>query len=106
VQLAASWASMKDSKVFSLRKTNEVVNVVNHFENTTTHSVAFDHYGTNLLCGSGNGLNIHGGKSLSEPIHSVIAHDGIVNIAKFSPSGSLIVSGGEDRFLKIHSLWD
>jgi len=55
---------MKDSKVFSLRKTNEVVNIVNNFENTTTHSVAFDNYGTNLLTGSGNGLNIHGGKNL------------------------------------------
>lgn len=41
---------------------------------------------------------------MTNPIHSIQAHEGIVNVAKFSPSGSMIVSGADDRFLKVHSL--
>eukprot|EP00347_Sterkiella_histriomuscorum_P009835 403339693 len=101
---AASWSNMKDSKVINLRKIQEVQSPVNHFADTTTHSVHFDTYGNYLLSGSGNGINIYGGKTMSEPIHSMIAHEGVVNVAKFSANGQMIVTGGEDRFLKVFTL--
>jgi hypothetical protein len=34
----------------------------------------------------------------------VDAHEGIVNVAKFSNSGAFIASGADDRWMKIHSL--
>ncbi|CDW72817.1 UNKNOWN [Stylonychia lemnae] len=104
VQLAAGWSNMKECKVFSLRKTNEVLSPLNTTESNSTQAVSFDHYGGYLLTGSGNVVNIYGGKQLREPTHSIVAHEGIINVAKFSPQGSLVVSGAEDRFLKIHSL--
>lgn len=57
-----------------------------------------------MLSGAGKSINIYGGKVMSEPAYSFDAHEEIVNVAKFSPSGLLVVSGGEDRFLKIHSI--
>ena len=57
-----------------------------------------------MLTGAGNGINIFGGKNMTDPIHSLEAHEGVINVAKFSPSGTLIVSGGEDRFLKVHTV--
>ena len=96
---------MKDCKVFNLRKINEVQTPFNPFgENTTTHSVSFDQYGGYLVTGSGNGICVYGGKTMTDPIHVIPAHEGIVNVAKFTPSGEMIVSGADDRFLKVHSL--
>ena len=57
-----------------------------------------------MLTGAGNNINIYGGKTLTDHVHSINAHEGVVNVAKFSASGEMIVSGGEDRFLKVFML--
>jgi len=68
--------------------------------------VQFDHFGNYLLSGSGKGIKITALVSkIWEDTHAIAdLHEGVVNTAKFSPSGRFIVTGGEDRFMKVLSI--
>ena len=72
------------------------------------HSVHFDHYGSYLLTGAGSNLSVFNSRKLGDsPLYSIDqAHDnGVVNVARFSPNGKMIVSGGtEDRFMKVFGI--
>lgn len=96
---------METAKLFNLRRIEEPALDIKHpISGSKITSVAFDQYGTHLLAGVGNSLGLYNVKNVNEPAYNFEAHEGVVNVAKFSPSGQLIVSGAEDRFLKIHSL--
>jgi WD40 repeat protein len=93
-------------RVFNMKKLGKEVTEVALPGNV--HSVNFDNYGSYLLAGAGSTLSILSARKLGdEPIYrNEHAHDtGVVNVAKFSPNGRMIVSGGtEDRFMKVYGL--
>ena len=93
-------------RIFNLKKLGKEVSEIKHEANVG--SVAFDSYGNYLLTGAGSGLNIWASKQWNEPavFSCEKAHDnGVVNVAKFSPSGRFLVSAGaDDRFMKVFSL--
>lgn len=68
----------------------------------------FDHFGGYLLTGAGQQLNIFASRKWDEPAvysNEKVHETGVVNVAKFSNSGKMIVSGGsEDRFMKVLSI--
>jgi len=70
------------------------------------NSVQFDQYGHYLLSGSGKGVRItaFANKQWEDTYVNEGLHDGVVNIARISQSGRVIVTGGEDRFMKLLSI--
>jgi WD40 repeat protein len=102
---AATWKNIETAKLFNLRKFDHApLDIVNSHPASKATTASFDHYGGYLATGSDNSLNIYNLKDVANPVHSFQAHDGIVNIAKFTTSGKAIISGGEDRFLNVFSL--
>jgi WD40 repeat protein len=85
-----------------LRKTDQTIPIV-HPEGSKTTNVAFDFYGNYLLTTAGQSLNVFPVKQWETPAVTLNPHGAKINVAKFAPSGNYIVSGGEDRFLKIFS---
>ena len=93
-------------KVYNLRKLGKEVIDIKHKQGLNVNSVNFDYYGGNLLTSAGHSLNIYAAKLWNDPLFvEPEAHESIVNVAKFSPSGAFIASGSEDRFMKIYGLW-
>jgi WD40 repeat protein len=91
-------------RVFNLRKLGQEVFELKH--DAPVHSTNFDFYGQYLLTGSGAGINIFGAsKHWNEPplyTNSKVHEAGAVSKAKFSNSGRMVVSAGEeDRFMKV-----
>lgn len=107
LNFAAAWSTSDVVRVFNLRKLGKEVYELKHDSNV--QSVSFDKYGTSLVTGAGQALNIYqASKHWAEaPIYTnPKAHDnGVVSAAKFSSSGRMLVSAGtEDRFLKVFEL--
>jgi len=98
--MAATWKTA--AKLLHLKRFDEQGEDV--VAGAQTKCVSFDYFGGYLLAGQGNGLGIFSAKQPSVPVQHLEAHEIVVNVAKFSSSGSLIVSGGEDRFLKLFTL--
>lgn len=107
LHFAASWKSHDVCRIFNLRKLGKEVNEIKHA--APVNCVNFDNYGQYLLTGAGASLNIFAASKhwTEEPLYTnEVAHEtGIVNVAKFSSSGKMIVTGGsEDRFMKVFGL--
>ena len=103
--MAATWRGVEHAKLMNLKRFDEGgEDIVAGFPGAQATCVSFDYFGGYLLAGQGQGFSILNAKQPSAPVHQVEAHDGLVNVVKFSSSGSLIASGGEDRFLKLFTL--
>ena len=95
LQFAVALKSSDICRVFNMKKLGREVNEIKTSGNV--HSVHFDPFGSFLLTGSGSSLSIYNSKKLSDsPLYlNEKAHDtGVVNVARFSPSGRMIISGG------------
>lgn len=100
---AAAWTKSDVCRVFDLRKMDNAPVEVVHQDNHVT-SVNFDYMGGNLLTTAGNEIRVTTGKQWNETVLQSAVHEGVVNVAKFAPSGRYIVSGGEERFMKVTGL--
>lgn len=107
LNFAASWKSQDVCRIFNLKKLGKEVHEIKH-TGGNVNCVNFDFFGNYLLTGAGSSLNIYASKHWNEPAvyTNEKAHEtGVVSVAKFSPSGKFIVSGGsEDRFMKVYGL--
>ena len=70
------------------------------------NSIEFDNYGQFLLSGSGKGVKVHAlvSKQWEEAYANEELHEGVVNVARFAPNGRVIVTGSDDRFMKVLTL--
>jgi WD40 repeat protein len=108
LNFAAAWKSSDTCRVFNLKRLGKEVFELKHSAGNVNF-VNFDFFGGSLLTAAGSSLNIYQAtKKWDEPAvyTNERAHDtGIVNLAKFSPSGRFIVSAGnEDRFMNVFGL--
>jgi WD40 repeat protein len=107
LNFAAAWKSSDVCRVFNLKKLGKEVTEI---KNTAPVSfVSYDNYGSYLLTGAGQSLNVYATKHLGTQAtifsQDKVVDTGVVSVAKFSASGKMIVTGGsEDRFMKVFGL--
>ena len=102
LNFGASWKGSEVCRVFNLKKLGKEVYTLPH--SAPVNQLQFDYYGNTIVTCAGSSLNVYAVKQWDAPVVSIPAHEDVVNVARFSCSGQFLVSGSEDRFLKVFGL--
>lgn len=106
LHFAASWKNQNVCRIFNLKKLGKEDYQIEH--SLPVNNVCFDNYGSYLLTSAGNTVNVYSGKHWNDAAlkyNQPVYESGVVNVAKFSKSGRMIVAGGsDDKFMKVFGL--
>ena len=102
------WEESHTAQVFNIRKMGKETYPITSAD-SLIQGASFDHSGNYLVTGVGSGLQILTGRKWDETVVSIPdAHQDIVNVAKFAPSGTFIVSASDGkndgRFIKVFGI--